>query len=283
MNNTEDILQRSIRIYGLPPGFNPKPILDVITSSLSEIQDYKKGYTDLIVTFKSKDEKESAEILQDTDVEGYNIKMDVNLQDLNISEPAISSRVSELPIPKPALKNLTDINLEQSTFAFERQRTLEEQKPLIPLIEQRPIENYSAKISQNDNFSRNSEEIRSELRFPESPNIIKEEPREEETFRKPNTTSSKRASLEPEERNAEPEFLKPASNPTAKESFSEEDNKTVFVKGNALSDLHNKLQGANLPMRHTLHRNDRFFNSTKNEFLLVFTAAWAFIWFICSV
>ena len=440
----EDILKRSIKIHSLPPGFNQKVILDALADYSWEIENSKRGYTDLIVTFKSDNDKESAEMLQDGEVEGYIMKMDVDLKDLNVSEPPVkkaskisepsftvpdtkSFKVSEFPVnipeitknyrveppvtipevtktfkvaepsftipdtktfisepvvipdiksfngsepitfpefksfkvlespitnpdikpfkvvepsfqipdtkyepPLPTLdtkspiKKLTDIDLSQSAFGTVEQR---------PLLGRKTVENIQPQIPQVDNFFKNPEAIKPESRFQD---IIKEEPIEENSTGL-NPSSSKRTSLAPAEQKEDQEFARERYNPIPKresisesipkresisesipkresiseqeyiprrqsilesipkrestseredipkiESISERENVTPFVRGNAISDLHSKLEAVNLPMRHRLEKNDRFYNSTQNEFMLVFTVVWAFIWFICS-
>jgi len=282
---SEDILKRSIRIVNLPQEYDAQPIIDVLKDA-GEIVDTKIGTTDMIITYREEEGKQSA--LMFANFELGNIV-------LQIEEPD-SLEITKNLESKSSFQKLDDIPMTSSNWNFQpgfgafqdkketghedhsKKRNFEvDQSHVILSSELR--EEFVHKVDSdtppaNKNVAQNYA----------ATNVIPEEGEEalSTSSKLYENKHKKHDRIDKIEEEVQEEFATEKHKEHKKEHEKKSSSTFNITLESGVKALHSKLQETNVPARETLLKNDKFFNVVNSGFMLVFTASWAFAWLVAS-
>jgi len=265
MNHHHDKLQRSIKVKDLPPGFDAAPIIEELGKA-GEIDDYKLGPTEILITYKVLEAREAASLYDGIEIGTVKVTIDSEPTTLDVGQEN-ENRTSYQKLDEiPMTTSTWDTNQVPGFLAYkekladkvhdEFQKKAEFELDRSNVIVSTVLgSTVLGGIITATSIHSDSDQVSYDL-----PNVIKEDPAEE--------------FLE----STKFEVKKPAIIEQA-EQANRQSTKSV---GGSSPKLVSRIQEINVPSRDELPKNDKFHNVTSKGFLLIFTATWAFAWFVSA-
>lgn len=271
----QDELKRSIRIYDLPPNFNATPIIEEFSKS-GEIDEYKVGPTEILIIFKLFEAKEASLLYEGIEVGNATIKIDFEPKTLEVGTKTLEVSQSQENENRQSYQKIDEIPMTTSSWEFNQAPSFQAYKEKFEnkIVEESPkkqeyeLDRSNVIISTvlaSDVLSSNNSEIVVEKNLYET-NVIKEDFAE--------LNESQRVIQNKSQKKEEEEILQRGIS-SVEQFFG----KPAYNKDSLVT----KIQEINVPSRERLAKNDKFHNVTNTGFLLIFTASWAFAWFVSSV
>jgi ribosomal protein L9 len=260
MSNNEEILSRTIKLRNLPDNYDVQELLDHF-KALGPIETFKEKKNELVIIFGEKEHKEAASFYHDTPFKNFNLDIDSEVKEYEeFVEQEKQEKVEE---PKQYAK-LDDIPMTSSSYDCQSEFGFGSKK-----------EKISEDLQKKKDF-----EI-------DQSNVLVSNVLYSDVFTSGSNNSYRKAEPIKEDpvNEIETSTVAPTSTATNVQTFEtsrqEEPKKHQFNE--TTKQIIRTLEDINIPHRHKLATDDKFYGAINKGYVLVFTATWAFAWFVASL
>jgi len=253
----EDKLKRSIKVIDLPPGFNHALIIEEL-SKAGEIDEHHIGPNEILVTYKLSEGKEASFLYDGIEIGSVKLKIEMEPTSLEVGQDS-ENRTSYQKLEEiPMTTSSWDFN-QQPIFLAHKEKIenkIHDDQPKKPRYDLDQSNVIVSAVLGSDILvtTSNSNPSEADKTSYYSKNVIKEEPED-------------------------------AVYDSQKFDKKVKDIPVILereILGENRRSLVSKIQEMNVAPREELPKKDKFHNVTSKTFLLIFSATWAFAWFVSS-
>jgi len=288
--STEEILSRSVKITELPDNYEKNDIIETL-APIGEVVDSKCGKNEMLITFSNKEEKEASIFFDGNPIKNYVLHIEPNPTTLTvftgIVEPvAIEKAIEKIEkIEEKIEKKIEKIEkieeIEKLEKKLEKQIEKAEEPVQYQKLDDIPMTSssydYSSELGFGLKKERNSFELSKKKDFEiDQSNFLVCNVLYSEVVTLESTGSYKKTVVIAEDPNEVFEASQVKETKLAERAAAKSEEKAV-------KHLQRTIEAINVPFRPQLPSDDKFYKVVNKSYLLVFTATWAFVWFIASM